>query len=670
MAARVVSWNAEEAKRELAKRLAYAREARKDVEKEWKENERVLFGSSGLDATVDVSSRGQPDEGMSWDASRTRERLDVNYAFRDYRFIHSQLAANPPAVLPRPASNDPSDRRKADAADRLVRYALRQYALQERIDLCSANCLAAGTGIIKTVQDAEAGDIVEFDPETGEVLMEGDISVTVPSYWDIFPDPDATLPEEIKWVFERIYMPYEEACFRFPDKKELLKNFRIQQSDNDEADERNEHPKRYDVVEVYQYWERGLPYNGMLGRFGFCTREGDPLTALTANPFSFSRPKDRGLGMPSIPEEVTASRKMPEKAELPYHWFTDVDVPGRLWGRSTLFYSAPLQNLHNSMVNVLVDVLEAHGVPRLVLSGGADISDESVTNTPWDVVKIDGQGDIKFQDPMPMPAAFGDLLRLVQNGVSEMSGVNESQLGRQSREQSGFSMQLATQNGNMIRKRLFNKYVRLVESIYKAFLNLVRKHWDTGRTILVLGKEKAYEAADIKGADIDGGFDLVVEYGASLSLDPMSRREEIMQLMPLFKEAGIDTRSLLTLMKLNELDAMYDKTQLSGDRQREIFEEMLSSGQYIPPRQMSDHAGMLDYGYNYIMTSEFKYLNDDQKALIEQHIQEREAFAAQQKAVGPQPAPGGAAPAAPDTQLPGPGALGAAQPPGQPMANG
>jgi hypothetical protein len=200
--------------------------------------------------------------------------------------------------------------------------------------------------------------------------------------------------------------------------------------------------------------------------------------------------------------------------------------------------------------------------------------------------------------------------------------------GQMQRETSGFSLQYATNQGNLIRRRLFNKYVTFVENIYKAYLNLIRKHWDETHIIYVLGKEKAFEAISIKGADIDGGYDLVCEYGASLSLDPTTRREEILTMQPLFEKAGIPTKTILSLLKLNELEEVYDILQLSEERQREIFEEMISSGRYIAPEEMQEHKGMLDYCYYYVMTAEFKYLPPEKQALILQHIKAREQMAA------------------------------------------
>jgi hypothetical protein len=206
-------------------------------------------------------------------------------------------------------------------------------------------------------------------------------------------------------------------------------------------------------------------------------------------------------------------------------------------------------------------------------------------------------------------------------------------------------MQYATNQGNMIRRRLFNKYVQFVEDIYKSYLSLVRKHWSIPRTITVLGKEKALEAVDIKGMDIDGGFDIVVEYGASLSLDPLTRREEILSLQPMFQQAGVPPRVTLKMLKLNELEGLYDIMQLAEDRQRELFEEMIATGRYLVPRKLQDHENMLAYGMQYVMTTEFKYLPEESKVLIERHIEERAEVAAAEKA--PAGSAGGAMPPGP-----------------------
>lgn len=634
--AQIVTWSPDQAKLELQKRLAYAMNTRRKYEVQWAENERTLYNTRGdnfASSKVQLSFDNFNELGVEGvDTSGTN--YGINYAFKNYRLIHSQLSANPPSVIPRPTSPDPSDRRKADAADRLVRYGMRQYQMQELQDQATFMALTYGTGFAKTDWNPDLGEIMDYDELTNDVLMEGDLDMYVPSTWNVYMDPDATRFAETKWMFERLYMPFEQAVFKFPAHVEELEKYRTKQQEVNIRNGSNTVADlmKYDVVEIYQYWEKGLAHNGMVGRFCYHLQDGTLLTPVKANPFRFSPPANHGVDLPDSPKKA-----QPGKAYLPFHIITDIDLPGTAWGQSSVSYEAPLQELYNRMLNVSVDVLQAHGVPRMILPDGADIDETSVTNSPWDIIKISGNATPYFMQPLAMPGEFTRIFDVVKAGIDDMGGVNESMFGQQSREQSGFSMQYATNQGQMVRKRMFNKYVGFVEALYKAYLNLIRKNWTENRVIYVLGKENAFEALDICGADIDGGYDLAVEYGASLSLDPTMRRDEIMKLMPVFKEAGIDTRVIAQMLKLNELDGLYDYVDLAENRQREIFEEMLATGLYIHPRDLSDHKNMLGFAYRYVMTSEYKYLQPEQQKLIDRHIKEREKM----MAAGPGGAPAG-----------------------------
>lgn len=635
---KLVNWTDEEAQKELIKRLSNAKDQRKDLTYTWQQNERTVYNTKGgstisSDVSVSLESDGQNIGQLG----ESDSQIGTNFVFKNVRYIHAQLSANPPSVIPRPTSNDPDDRRRADAADRLVRHAMRQYDMLEIVDSASLNTLVYGTSFVKTMWDTTKGDVLNFDEETGELEMEGDFSVSVPNPWDIFIDPDATIWEDVRFVFERIYMPYEEALFKYPEAKEILNKYRI-----GGGDKRNKYDtdgrsavdhKYYDSVELYQYWEKGLPTNGFLGRFCVCTKGGEVIQKVAPNP---ERYKTSGKGTVA-------------KAVLPFHPFTDIDVPNQIWGKSFVEFSSNLQDNLNRLDSVLLENVQAHGVARLILPEGTEIADDSITNSPYDIVKITGTQPPHFMSPMALPSGMDNLRTTLKMGVDEVSGVNESMFGQQSREQSGFSMQYATNQGNMIRRRLSNKYVMLVEGIYKRYLQIVQKHWTTSRTISVLGKEKAFEAMDIKGADIAGGYDLVVEYGASLSLDPTTRREEILTLIPLFEKAGVKPKEIMNMLKLNELSGLYDIPEMANDRQREIFEEMISLGLYIPPEELQDHANMLLFAYRFVMSTEFKYLDIESKNLIRQHIKEREAMAAETQAAAAPVAP-------PEGGMPPPGA--------------
>ena len=666
----IVTWDDKQSQQELRKRLQYSQDNRKRREYKWEDNETTVYTTDDYDSVGQLGdSSTQFSNGTQQDeVNAGGSGIIVNYTFKNLRFIHAQLSANPPSVTVRPTSSDQGDRKKAQAADSMVRHFLRQYELQELVDKVSLNTLVYGTGFMKTLWDSACGDILEVDEDTGELTLEGDIRVTVPSTWYMYIDPDAETWRDVRYVFEKVLLPFDEALFRFgPKVRKILERNRITAGSRVELGSREVgttsalQEEKYDAVELYEYWETGLPTNGYLGRHCICDRLGQKVTPMQPNPHRFTSPgavaeienDDR------LSNKVKAQKiaRIPQVARLPYHIFTDIDVPNKVWGRSFIEYTSSLQDTLNRLDATNLDVIKAHGLARLVLPEGAEIMDDALTDSTWDVTRITGNTPPFFAEaPGPMPIV--DNFRAgKKEDINDMSGVNPSMFGQQDREQSGFSMQYATNQGNMIRRRLFNKYVSFTEGIHRSMLDLVRKHWTTERTVYVLGKEKAMQAVELKGADIDGGFDIVVEYGASLSLDPMTRREEIMALQPMFEKAGVPPRVSLKMMRLNELDGMYDILELAESRQSEYFVEMLASGTFIEPLKYEDHENMLAWALEYVMSSEFKYLDRDQKALIHAHMDARSALAASENqppgAHGPGNLPGGSMPPGP-TGAPGP----------------
>ena len=636
---KVQAWSAEDFKKNLAKRLKYAKKYRENlVEEQWRRNERCAFywnGRSPAQVTL-TDDNLTVFEDASVEGTTDTPECTISFAWKFLRFIQSQMSANPPSVIARPTSTDPSDREKADAADRIARHAYQDKDMQEVFDLANLKCLTYGTGWIKVVWDADAGDTFDFEQETGNLIMTGDILVYSPSTWDVWIDPDARTWRDCRYVFERIEMPVEEAHFRWSAHKEEIDKFvKKRHTDVNRSEIGSDFREGEEIVEVYAYTEKGLPINGTAGRQAFCLEDGTVLGKPT---------KNQNPG-----------------AVLGYAMETDVDIPDQVYGASFIQWIERLQDLLSRLDTSIVENVAAHGVVRFILPEGCEIEEESLSNSSWDYVKITGNAGTGpyFVDPAQL---MPDIHRLRENlisGMQELAGVNDAMFGKTNREVSGFSLQTMISAGSEIRRRLFNKYTLMVRDVYRMYLANARTYWSEPRTIVVLGKEKAFESAEFSSADVNGGYDFHVEYGASLSLDPARRREEIMQLLPHFEKAQLPTKTILRHLRLNELENLYDRMEVSGERMKEIISEMLAKHTYIPPRELQDHAGMLDYAYSYLMSSDFKYLPEEDKELVEQHVREREQLAAK----GAAPA-GGAAPvggaagdvgAAAQPALPGPG---------------
>jgi hypothetical protein len=650
--AKLVVWSPRQARDELQKRFDAATNARKDLECSWRECERAVFAENGGDPkfhlTDDSDTDGRPNI------------IGTNRICHHVRYIHSQLATNPPMVIGTPTTNDVNDHRKAKLADKLIHYGLRQYNVKDTTDRVTWNTLIYGTGFAKTIWDSDSGEVLDYNAESGEVIMDGDWCYSCVSPWNIYLDPSAATfsgDKPVKWLFEEFYMPYEEACYRWPEKLEVLQQMLIEDKNANfkSADTHRsglEHAQ-HNVVRVCQYWEKGMPWNGMLGRFCWCVMDEhgqklDLLTPIMPNPNAFKPNLDS---------------KLPGKAELPYLCFTELDIPDTVYGKSMVSYAVKHQDVRNMLQTATLDILKAHGVARLVVFGNGEVdASDAISNSPLDIIRVDGNQAPTFVPPVPLPAGMTNFTQEMSMAEDTIFGINESMLGQMNRETAGTAMNYATQNGNLIRHRLFIKLTQFTETLWKSYLNNIKHHWTTARTIKVSGAERAYETIELKGADIDGGYDITCEYGTSFSLDPNQRRADILQMAPFLKEAGITPKNMLKQMRLSSMDALYDLAEMGRDRQDEIFRKMIDTGEYIAPQKNQDHASMLEYCQLYVMTAEFMNLTEAQQALVNKHFDERLEMSGQQAAQAQ-----GAAGQAPAT---GAEALGVPEGPAAPQAPG
>lgn len=619
---KITPWNKEKAKKELKKRLDLAMKVReKKFERQWKYNEDVLFSSSynnndtGIADVYDALRKGFNND---------IDGMQINYSFKYLRFIHAQMSANPPSVIPVPTSTEYKDRRTARVADAFIQHARRKLEVQEMVDLTTLQTITYGTGFTKCYYDPYAGESWEFNEETNELLMQGDIAIKPILLWDIWVDYNATMWDEVEWIFERHLMDYDEAVAKFPDSKEQLDKIKGNAKDDEKDKE-----VLVNLVEIFEYTEKAIPINGMDGRNILCLRDGSLLSEIKPNPH------------PS--------------GKLPYKILTDVDVPGEVYGKTFIDYIVQLQDILNRMDSTVLDNVRNHAVARMVLTDGAMLSEDDVSDDSVEVITIKG-GTGERPHFIPPPTLMPDLFRLRQQielGMESLAGVNESMMGQVKREMSGYSLQTAINAGNLVRRRLFNKYEKYVKEVYMDYLENVQKHYTDSRKLLITGEEEAMSVAYYSSADLSGGYDLKVDYGTSFSLDPASRREEIMQLREVFKEAGTQGKGILKLLRLNEVNVAFDMAEAAERRQLEIFDEMIAKYEQsgilinIAPEKNEEHAGMLETAKEFRMSMTFKLLPQELRNAIDAHIDARMQMVA-------------------DLASPAPAAAGATIPPGLP----
>lgn len=622
--------NEESFKPVLEERLRSAKRYREPLEPQWRENELTVFqnitnGNKRMSRPItDIAAEFHDD-----DAQEPYDHdVAMNYTFKYLRYVHSQMSANPATVLVKPTSQQYQDRRAALAADRIIQYGRKHYKIAERVDQRNLATLTYGNGWLKLFINPTKGKPVSADIKTRRVEMDGDFDITTPSTWDIWIDPDAKCFDDVRYIFERHVLPAEKALWMFPEQKDIIKAHLGNVSPSESFWDEDSTPERKaQLIELYEYTEAGRPWNGFCGRHAFCLSDGTVLGSIDKN-------HTPGHG-------------------LPYILLTDVDVPNMVYGKTFIDWISRLQAFLNRLDSAVLDNIQVHGVARMLVPEGCKIEDEAITNSPIDLIRIEGN---LGERPafLPTPTLMPDIYRFREQllaAMDSLAGMNEAMTGDIKRETSGFAAQTAINAGNLIRRRLFNKFQLTTEELYKLYLMYIQKHWTQPRMIKVVGDEGAIDVVYLKGADIEDGYDLIGEYGTSLSLDPSSRREEIMQQLPLLEKAGFKPQRVLSMLRFAAAEEMYDLADLAGKRQLEIFDEMTAkfmedetaTPYYIAPEDDEMHEPMLETAKEFRMSAAFKYLPEEVQELIKQHIKDRTAMAgvqAPQAAMPGMPIPG------------------------------
>lgn len=634
---KVKSYGPEEAQALMASQLEGDMHYRKaNFEAGWKVNEGHLFGgNTGMTPTLSYNSLAEVHQAKALSAQQI---IHMPRIVQNLRFLQSQMSANPPSVTPSPVSNERTDQRATEAVDDLISYGRHEYELQEYTDLTSLSTLTYGSGFLKAFHDPHIGKIQKHNKETDEIQMEGDFSVRPVLIWDIWFDKDAKVWADVRYIRERHLMPFSQAISIWPEYEEMfmanianadkhpeeVSNHRISTTAMNKDDIQNA------LVEIYEYTEKGLAENGMAGRRCFHLRDGHLLGEMTTNPHP--------------------------GAKLPYGILTDIDVPGEIYGKTTVDFAIGLARVVDSLDNMILDNVELHGSIKLVVFDDAETNEKSYSDNPTDIISVNGTHAHSpfYLKPASVSMDLYNLRNQLLEGIDGVMGVNEILQGKIERELSGFASQTAINAANMVRHRLFNKYTKLVRFVYETFIESVVENWKTKRQIQVIGKEDAQTVRYLNGADIAGGYVIRVEYGTNFSLDPAMRREEIIQAREILLGAGITDKKIAQMLKYNEIDALFDAPQMSRKRQIEIFEraidyyEKTKKVRIDPASKMRKafHLEMAEAAMEFVMTNDFLTLDEELKEAIYNHIDEREALAAQQagppqgEAPGQPPAPG------------------------------
>lgn len=598
----VVSWSPEQFEARMRDRIYGCREHRRRWEAQWSINHQAVFNRD-YSYNDDLIEIGNSEDDLNVDS--TIIELKSSYIRRYVRVRHGMLMSYPPVAEATPASAELNDRQSAEAADKILQHAMRHHKISRVLSKTLNSTLTYSVGWVKSFWDPFAGEVKDFNKVTGAIQLKGEMSVKQVPTRDIWMDPLAKHWEDVRYVYQRIWMTLEEAKQRYPNQDAKLLAA-VSGNNGEEFGEVDRPTTGEEIIAVYEYWEKKAPINGMVGRFVTCTETGQLLERPKPNPHP--------------------------NGELPFYPFFDDEAPDDLYGRSLVEYSAKQQELINKIDQAIVRSIETFGKMTLAVPIDSKVTDGMITNDPTTIIHYDGGVPPHALNPPSLPPEMFAQRNQLKEDVQENFGINDAQLGVIQRETSGFSQQTSIESGNVFNRSFFDQFTCNVEKIWIDYLSWVKVYWTDEHTIKVVGANRKTSVHKFKGSDLAGGFDIRAEYGNSLPLDPNMRREQIMLLLEPLQTAGYPMERILQLLRLNELGPLYDEQSEAEQRQLEIYEAMEIGHKkgfgsfYIAPKPNENHEQMVKFCRRYRMSPEYKALPPEVKEAVDRHHTEREAL--------------------------------------------
>jgi len=542
-------------------------------------------------------------------------------------FLHSKLCISDPIVTGTPRKQDQATINSARYAEGYIKYAKDHTGLQECIEAGAYLSLCIyGSGITYNGWDPNGGDfpIEEIDensdPDNLEIKMEGDYDIRNVHPRKFLPDANATTPSKMDHCFEEMDVPKEEAFYTFTDEeKQNILRMALQGGEDPTSAEKEER----NTIKLYHYWERGRPWNGFLGCHAIFTNPDSPrLLYRGPNPYKHKK--------------------------LPFSILTDIDVPDNVLGMSRIIYAYQVQMCINNLITMVMNNASLFGTAKYLAPEGA-MSDD-LDNDPSIIGTFNSAtgGKPEFFRPVNVTPDVWKGYDIMKQYINNIYGMNEFSQGQIPRELSSYAVQLALEMDDKYRIRLFNKKKLFLKDIYEKFLENTRQFMTDSRRLRISGVEAFQDDEYFLVSNLEGDYDISVEYGAYLPVDPAARKQQILEFIKsgFFDKAGGDYKKVGSLLIDGSMLTLRDSSERHRRRQQAEISKLIK-GEKVnvePWDKDEDHAAEID---DYAGSAAFESLPREVQEAIwdhgEAHVQALAEKIAKGQGPGGQPGAGGPA---------------------------
>ena len=604
--------------------------------------------------------------------SRRRQvRMTSNLMMSAYRINLSKLSSGNAAISVLPNSNEQEDVDAARLAQKVwfhIKNDVHWKQLKRRLIGWVLSC---GNGFLLTEWNPNSGEMLSsvkketrevekldeyglplIDEQTNAPIIEneeevvgveqyrtGKLSIKALSPFSVIPIGSGTELEECDSVIVGEWLSLEEIRRQFPDKgKYVTPEYRDTASTFEKFLDGLVSPTTSQVnpqgasgepsekgAVVKRYWQKSTP-EFPNGRMIICAN--NIMLFMGDNP----TPKDNNGDSP-----------------LPIVHYREIDVPFRLWGRSSLEDQIPDQKAYNKALSI---ILEHHSLfkGKWIVPRGAHLKESNLDSSADEVVEaipIGGQMPHMANIHPPQPTLF-NVLKQHRENMMEQSGVREVSRGAlPSGARSGVAIQLLQESDTT---QIGTTAIDIAEAdarVANLALLIASERMVVPQKIRIIGKNNEVDVVDnFTGDMLRGNTQVVVAgtLGAPFSL--VARKAEILDMEQrgafINPETGrTDWRTVMELLEFGQTQDVFSEQALD-EAQAETENREMVTGAMPMAKRYQDHQLHVKIHNRRRKAPEYIDMIQQQPEidqLYEQHLQQHGAFlteeiqAAQQQAM-------------------------------------
>lgn len=455
----------------------------------------------------------------------------VNLAVNHYRnlgqHMKTMITASRPALETRAINTDVKSLDQTILANGLLDYYLREKNMEDHFEKMAEMAIVMAGSYLKMGWDSSGGEKVDHDEELDIPIYEGDVEFNVLSPFDIvFDNTKESFDQD--WILTRTFKNKYDIIKRYPEfadkldslpTKSSLQKFTLNLGYNETSD-----------IPVYEFFHKRTP----------------------------AMPNGRYI-ISCSPDIILSDGNLPYD-DIPIFPLSPAYILGTPFGYTPMFDLMPLQENINSLYSTVATNHNAFGVQNVIAPRGSDIVPSQLAGG-LNFIEYNSQfGKPEALQLTATPKEIFDFIQLLERQMETLSGISSVTRGAPENSlRTGAALALVQSMSIQFLNGLQKGYVKMIEQVGTALLQMLKRFASTRRVAAIVGKNNQTELLEFKGNDLSNIQRVVVSVGNPLAKTVAGRFELANQ----FVQYGIvkDPRQIFQLLNTGNIDTLTEEAQ-------------------------------------------------------------------------------------------------------------